>query len=568
MSAPVAGSPSRTLRRSLLALLIVELAVVGVAALPSVHSFYDPVGIRDAGTAWTALTWNPADRRHFFPAAVLGHIEGPLQFLFLNAYYHAIGDLFPLDPVTTQVPNTVAAALAVLLAYRLGRLVHGERAGLLTALVLGLMPWLAVTIRLPWVFVTFSTLLELATIHAYVRLAEGDDPRWRAVAPAALAAYLTTGLDWPSFGAVLVLFLARAGALASAARNRWNLLPAAVMAVYLLWTTSLWTYGRFVEPAHAHLYRETMLLYPFLKIAGAAPLPTLAQVSRFVIDTFGLAWPLALAGAAWVLGRELRAPAAVARAERITRAFATAMAVWLIVFSIPLLRLPSSETYGYVVALPTAALASLGLARLRTPYVVALLVAMVALQVQPLRGSRVATAAEDDRRVPAAATYLIERRPDLLAPGKVAFLPGDTACNVGQYARGRNARVLMPLEFPAEMRLTSVGSPERVLIEVVRAYRDRGEIRADWLVLSTEALGASSEAAAFYRRLLADPRVSWDACFADARGQRLWLGEVRAGGPTAARAPCQDVASLAEAYERRYDRISFLKRDVRHVLHY
>jgi hypothetical protein len=546
----------------------VELAVVGVAALPSVHNFYDPVGIRDAGTAWTALTWNPADRRHFLPAAVLGHIEGPLQFLFLNAYYHAIGDLLPLDPMTAQAPNTVAAALAALLAYRLGRLVHGERVGLLTALVLGLMPWLAVSIRLPWVFVTFSTLLELATVYAYVRFAENDDPRWRILAPAALAAYLTTGLDWPSFGAVLVFFLARAGALASAARNRWNLLPAAVMVVYLLWTISLWSYGRFVEPAHGHLYRETMLLYPFFKIGGAAPLPTLAQVGRFVIDTFGFTWPLAVAGAAGVLAREWWAPAPVARAERITRAFGTAMAAWLVVFSIPLLRLPSSETYGYVVALPTAVLAALVVARLRTPYVVALLVGMLVLQVQPLRGSRVALAAEDDRRVPAAATYLIEHRPDLLVPGKVAFLPGDIACNVGQYARGQNGRVLMPLEFPAEMRLTSVASPEAVLAEVVRAYRERGEIRADWLVLSTEALGASPEAAAFYRRLLADPRVSWEACFADPRGRRVWLGEIRAGGLTAARAPCQDVAALARAYERRYDRISFLKRHVRHVLHY
>jgi len=576
VSAPPKAAPTRVLVWALLLLVLAELAVVGVVGLPSVHGFYDPVGIRDAGTSWTALTWDLADRRHFLPAAVLGHIEGPLQFIFLNAYYHAIGDLLPLDPLTAQVPNTVAAGLATLLCYALGRRAFGERVGLFAGLAFGLLPWLAVTIRLPWVFVTFSTALELATLYAYLRLMEGEDRRWKALAPAALAAYLTTGLDWPSFGPVLVLFLFRAGALGSALRNRWNLLPAAVMAVYVAWTVAMWGYGYLVNPAHAHLYRETLLLYPFFKVAGPTPLPSWAQVARFVVDSFGLMWPVAVAGALCVFAG--RAGGSAERRQRIASALAAAMAVWLVVFSVPLLRLPSSVTYAYVVAVPTALLAGLVLARVRPVYAAVVLFLMVGFQLQPLVGSRVVLGGDDDRRVPAAATYLIERRPDLLGAGKVAFVPGDASCNVAQYARGKNARVMMPLDFPATMRSTSVASPEPVLADFVRAYRERGEIRADWLVLSTEALAASpAPAAAFYGRLLADPSVSWVACFVDGRRRGLWLGEVGArrgpgpsmpGGVSAAMAPCHDVTSLAEVYTRRYDRIGFLKRDVRHVLHY
>jgi hypothetical protein len=43
------------------------------------------------------------------------------------------------------------------------------------------------------------------------------------------------------------------------------------------------------------------------------------------------------------------------------------------------------------------------------------------------------------------------------------------------------------------------------------------------------------------------------------------VGEVAGTGPEPARE--YDVEALARRYEEKYDRISFLKRDVRHVMH-
>jgi len=64
--------------------VVAWLALVGSLQQPAVQYFYDAVGIRDAGTVWPSLGWRLADQKHFLPAAVLGHIEGPLQLLVLN----------------------------------------------------------------------------------------------------------------------------------------------------------------------------------------------------------------------------------------------------------------------------------------------------------------------------------------------------------------------------------------------------------------------------------------------------------------------------------------------------
>ena len=53
------------------------LGWIGTHRLPSVHFYYDAVAIRDTGTLWHSLTWNPRDGRYFLPAAVMGHVEGP-----------------------------------------------------------------------------------------------------------------------------------------------------------------------------------------------------------------------------------------------------------------------------------------------------------------------------------------------------------------------------------------------------------------------------------------------------------------------------------------------------------
>jgi hypothetical protein len=117
------------------------------------------------------------------------------------------------------------------------------------------------------------------------------------------------------------------------------------------------------------------------------------------------------------------------------------------------------------------------------------------------------------------------------------------------------------------MKLHSVGSKEDLLREFVTAYTQRGEIRADWLILSSELLSDGNRGAGFYRRLKVDPAIHWVATFEDDRGRALWVGEVRRGARVLQPPQTYHVNALAELYERKYDRISFLKRNVRFVFH-
>jgi hypothetical protein len=550
------------------ALVVAWLAARGAVDHPAVHLSYDTIATRDAGTVWSTLTLRPGDGKYFLPVAILGHIEGPFQFVFLNAFYAAIGDALPLSPAVTQTPNTVFALATAGLLYLLGRGLVSPGVGVGMAVTFALMPWLGPTIRMPWVFNTASTLFQAATLLLYAGFVVEPERRlFRIGAPAALALYLTTGLDWPAFLLVVAVFLALAGAVRPALRNRWNALPAAVVAVYAAWTVALFLHGRWVEPRHASLYQSTMLLYPFVKAGASAALPPLASVAAYARDTLGLALPAAVVGALLCA----RPPAGTPLA-RPARAFFVAMLVWALVTLPPLLRTSTSLTYGYVAALAVSALAGLALASLPRRAVVVVAVTMAALQAWVTAGSLLPPAKRADRRITAAAAFLNEHRPDLLAPGKRALMPRPAPAWVGQYARGRNERIFMPTNFPAELRLTSVGSREEVLREFVTAYRDRGELGCDWLVLSSETVSDGfTTAAAFYRRLVDDPRIDWIAGFRGPDGLALWIGEVKGDGAPTRRigqAPPLDTEALATRYERTYDHIGFLRRNVRHIHHY
>ena len=573
--------------------VVAWLALVGSLQQPAVQYFYDAVGIRDAGTVWPSLGWRLADQKHFLPAAVLGHIEGPLQLLVLNGYYFALGDRLPLDPQTTHVPNVVFALLTALVLWRLGRALGSPGDGAMMALAFVFMPWLGPTVRVPWVFNTATCLFHALTLLAYVRFAlDPASRRWRFAAPAALAGYWLTGLEWPAFMLALGLFLLLSGRVRAALANRWNVLPAAVVLLYLGWSAALFVYGRFVNPAHAHLWHASLLVYPFYKLVTVtAPQPLPAPPSELlshVARALGLALPLAVAGAvlAWWPGGRARGDD---EAARVRRALVITLTVWAFVFVVFPLRTWWSVTYFYTVAVPLAALAGLALGRLAATRwgrvaAVALVVVMAALQarlvIERARQER-HTQDVDDRRVLAAAAFLIERRGDLLQLGRRALLPRNDGANVGQYARGLNDRIIMPVDFPAEMVLRSVGSKEDVLKDFVTTYTSTGRIKADWLVLTEDLLKdrrfelriegereVPAPAAPFYRALAADPQIAWVACFRDADNRRLWLGEVKPGGPALDAAPVVEVEPLADLYTRKYDRISFLKQNVRHVLHY
>jgi hypothetical protein len=554
------------MRRAALALAVgVYVAALGTVRQPTVHPFYDAVGIRDAGTVWSSLTWSIADERRFLPAAIMNHIEGPLQFVLLNVYYHLVGNRLPLNPSTTQVPNTVLALGVGATLYALGRRVDGARAGTLMALSFLLMPWIGMTIRVPWVFNMLSCLLEASTLLAYAALVVDPERRvYRVVAATSLALYFLTGLDWPLFIPILALFLVLNRRLLDAIRNPYNALPLIVVLAHGVWAVALWAYGNWYSPQRSHLWTRVLLVYPFTKVASSQV--TLRQSLTYAGEAFGLGVPLMALVLFKHRWEELTAsPPAVPR--RLQWSLGIASFTWTGLGLIPLLMVAGDITYAYVVGVPIAVLSGLLLARWPVRTAGVAVAVMAAVQLGLTWTKVVKQTPTDDRRVIAAAAFLIEQRPDLLAADRTAFLPRDEPSNVGQYARGANARIVMPLYFPAERALRSVASSEPVLRDFVTAYEGQRTIRADWIILSSESLTHAGSSAGFFARLAADRQISWIASFPD-HGRALWLGVVRSGGRTIAEAPVQDVGALASIYETRYDRIAFLERNVQYVLHY
>ena len=542
------------------------LAIIGGIDLPTVHPFYDSVAIRDMATAWDSLTWDIRDERHFFPAAILGQHEGPLQFLVLNAYAYSVGHFLPLNPWTMHVPGTLLACGASVVLFLLLRRAASSRVAYLGVLAFVLSPLVGILIRYPWVFNLLSVLTEALVFVMYVGWARQPES-WvfRAGAPLSLALYLTTAVDWPSVAFALALFLLLAGRLKVALWNRYNLIPAAILGVYVIWAGAIFVYGHWYDPLRAGLYQRAILLFPFFKVGTSGQLPSALRVLQYTWNTFGLLLIPALAGIVDV-ARERLARRGTPVLEPVMGSFRLAMAIWLIAALVPLLRTSNSETFGYVVAVPLVVMAATGLARL--PVILGGLVLVVTMVVQ-LQAVSIRTAHHqgDDRRVLATATFLIEKRPDLLVSGKTVLLPGDSAANVGQYARGRNTRIVMPTDFPAVLSVHGVGSKEDVLRGFVDAYVQRGEIRADWLILTPELLEPSAPGSEFYRRLREDPRIRWVAVFRDQRGVALWIGEVGHSPAAATELRTYDVEPLAQRYEERYDWLAFLRRNVRYVMH-
>jgi len=63
------------------------LFFLGRAGLPLAHSWVDPVAIRDTGTMFSYLVSRPDPLRSLV-LGVLQHVEGPLQYIILNSYFH------------------------------------------------------------------------------------------------------------------------------------------------------------------------------------------------------------------------------------------------------------------------------------------------------------------------------------------------------------------------------------------------------------------------------------------------------------------------------------------------
>jgi hypothetical protein len=381
----------------------------------------------------------------------------------------------------------------------------------------------------------------------------------KIAAPLTLALYIQAGLDWPSFLGTVFIFVLLSGKWRVAVLNPYNLIPVLSALLQLSW--SLYKYLS-CGPACASL---TMFIYPFKRLMATAASFPLSRVLETCIQNWGPMTVLAPAGLVIYVWRSRRRDFG----DPVFRALMDSMCVWLVLAGFATLKSAVHPSYVYVVAMPAALFAGLTLSKLRPVYIVACALLMATF------GFHLATKGGDafkeakDKRIPAAAAFLIEQRPDLLEEGKTAFLPRNHAACVGQYARGRNRRIVMPKNFPVERYVHSIGSDEKTLLGFVEAYERDRRIPADWLILDTGLFGKEVAARDFYLSLSRDPNIKWIAQFPGEDGSKLYLGEIGpSGGVPVGRAPVQDVSKLAAEYESKYDRIGFLKRNVQFIDHY
>ena len=205
------------------------LFFLGRAGLPLAHEWLDPVAMRDTGTMFPYLASRP-DALRSLVLATLQHVEGPLQYIFINLYCLAVGDVFPLNPSTMQFPNTIFAFLASLFAFLICKKLFSLRMAFYCAAAFALFPWLAITIRVPWYFNTASCLLHFSTFYFFACfMKQPGSLFYKIAAPASLTLYLLTGLDWPTYIFCLLVFFFLSGSFRVVLRNPYNAIPAAVI---------------------------------------------------------------------------------------------------------------------------------------------------------------------------------------------------------------------------------------------------------------------------------------------------------------------------------------------------
>jgi len=587
---PVINFCSSTKITFLLVALCLNAQIVGTLWLPSVHFFFDAVGVRDGGTVWHANSFNT-----FFDLA-MAHSKGPLHFILLNLYYNLIGNCLPLNPLTAQFPNGLCVCLIVLFSFLLGKDLHSERFGLLLAVSITLTPWLASTIRYPWFYNTLAILMHLVCLYSSIRLIRNPTVCSKLSFSLSLTVYLLVGLDWPSFLMMLFLFFLFSRSLKAITGNIFNLLPVSTMALFGFWALRVYM-------DNPKLLCRSLIIYPFLKFNEY----TSVSVDSLVLlwQSFGITYLLAILfiilaviQKVKVLRRETQL--SNSHAERTqssgSKSLVGPCVIWVLCgsyFFCTATRL--STTYAYVVAFPVAFLCSLALSRCSNVFLIPIIAIMLLLHWNGLfYDTRIVARHYDDQRVLAAACFLIEQRPDLLEASKTAFLPRHMAANVGQYARGTNQRIVMPLFFPAMSKklsnpesaearvfdqwypewMRSFGSRKAVLHEFVRKFENTGRINADWLIIESNLLEVvppkgrryywiDPVSVDFYKRLLKASHVSWIVCLEDNSGRRLWIGEVANDHcVNLDSAPTLRVGPLAKRYSQVYDSISFLKKNM------
>ena len=534
------------------------LFFLGRARLPVAFPFWGWVYWRDAyGTMFHYVVSGPNPVTAVVQA-ILGHQEGPLQFILMNAYCYTIGDIFPLNPSTMQFPNTIFAFLACVFAFLLGRKLFSDKLAYCLVLIFALSPWLAFTLRVPWYFNTMSCLLHFAVFYFFAALMTHPGSRsYQAAAPVTLFFYIWTGMDWPMFFLVLGVFFLLSREWRTVLWNPFNLLPLAAVAILAVWSAALYL------KLGTEAFMYSRLIYPFFKLTSQTQVFQWSTAWEYTLLPSGAHLLLAIVGITGYLYQR-RKPSSL---SPIAKAFLDSMCLWFLLATPMLFSSSGDPTYLYVTGMPSAVFGAFILARLRPAPLTASVLVMLSLQLLFIFGPHFLGPVDQKRRVLAAACFLIEQRPDLLKEGKRHMATGDPfvtrngehGAAVSGYARSRAMPLIMPLDSPVSRNPTYLPAVR----SFVDDYIQKGVIDADWLILESEALSKTNIGRDFFLKLLNDPNVRWLARFREATGQAIYIGEVKKSGAAAINeAPDMDVKELSDRYEAKYDRISYLKRNV------
>ncbi len=570
--------------------LIGALLVVSVTIYqPSVHYFFDAVGMRDGNLFLSTLSFTFEDIRKFIRAAVY-HVHGPLAYIISNIYYLLVGEYFGLGPKVVHFPNAVIVFFTALYCYLLGKRVYSSKFGYVFALLYVLSPWVIQTVRQPYPAFILSPLLQIMAVYYFTLFIQNsNDLKNRILGPVVLSLYLMIALDWPPFLIFLFAYLYFNNRFGDFAGNRFVLLPAVVFLVWILWFLRLVIAGTpmIITPFN-HVFRTTWKVINF----------DLSTYAFFFADSLGIVGILAFAGfisvlikkwnivgklflsPKWLFTEYPRQGAKVGDHSHLRETLVLCFSGWFFMAIVPLIATSLRSFTAFVVGIPLAFVATLAVERFKAKAIFFLAVIMLpwiawsVILAGPVVGFKSDQQYQyagpiqnryDDVRVLAMAAYLIEYRQDLLAENKTSFVPRNVPANALQYARGKNRRIItksnLERYFP-ESKI-KINPNETKNLEFINAYRDRGEFNADWLMLIPRLLELpySKPSRDFYIRLKNDPRIYWSVILRDRYGREVWLGEVRDKGQAIEKAKVMDVEPLAKFYQEKYNRLSSLKRN-------
>ncbi len=552
---------NKRLRTGIFFIIIFALLFfLGRARLPLALPFWGWVLWRDAGTMFHYLVSGPGPVTGII-RGILGHVEGPLQFIILNAYCYGVGDIFPLNPATMQFPNTILTFLIAVFAFLLGRRLFSDRFAYCLVVAFALSPWLAFTLRVPWYFNTLSCLLHFTTFYFFTGfMMQPGSKFYRVAAPVSFSFYIWTGLDWPMYFLVLAFFLWRSGAWRSVLWNPFNILPLTAITFLIIWAAALYL------KLGTGAFMFSRPIYPFLRLVEQIQACNWISVWEYTLLPSGAHLISAIIGLAGYFYGDRKVP----NPSSVARAFLDSMGLWFILAT-PLLIVSSGDpTYLYVIGMPSAVFAAFTLAKLRWIPLAITIFTMLCLQLLFIFGPDFISPPDQKRRVLAAACYLIEQRPDLLKENKKHMATGDPSiigngehgAAVSQYARSRTKCLIVPLDWPVLRDPSDLDDVK----SFVDNYTEKGVINADWLIVESEALSETNIARDFFLQLLHDPNVRWLARFRESTGQVIYIGEVmESGAVPIEEVPEMDVMALSNQYESNYDRISFLKNHVPYI---